>query len=200
MIRAGLIRDDAVSQRNWILLGAGVPVFGLLGLLFWALLASGGQAGFGVNQEFGQVEVDTSIAPDFNLELMGGGTVSLADLQGQVVLVDFWASWCTPCRQEAPTLRQVYLEYAELPVEFVGVDIWDRREDAEQYIADFEVPYLNGVDENGKIAIDYGVRGIPEKFFIGSDGLIRRKFVGPMQADALRNALDELLAEATPTQ
>ena len=189
-----------MSQRNWILLGAGVPVLGLLGLLAWASLGSGGPGGFGVNQEFGQVEVDTTVAPDFELELMDGGTLGLTDLQGKVVLVDFWASWCAPCRQEAPTLRQVYLEYADQPVEFVGVDIWDRREDALKYVADFEVPYPNGVDERGVIAIDYGVRGIPEKFFIGRDGMVRRKFVGPMQADALRNALDELLAEAPPAQ
>lgn len=172
-----------------------LPVLGLLGLLAWASLGSGGRGGVGVNQDFGQVDVEANVAAPFALELMDGEMLELADLQGKVVMVDFWASWCTPCRQEAPVLKQVYLEYADLPVEFVGVDIWDRRADAEQYVKDFEVPYPNGVDESGAIAIDYGVRGIPEKFFIGKDGLVRRKFVGPMQADALRAALDELLSD-----
>ena len=177
-----------------------MPVLGLLGLLAWASLGSGAQGGFGVNQDFGQVKLDITTAPDFELELMDGGTLELTDLAGKVVLLDFWASWCAPCRQEAPFLRQVYLEYAEAPVEFVGVDIWDRREDALNFNADFEVPYPTGVDESGAIAIDYGVRGIPEKFFIGRDGMVRRKFVGPMQADALRDALDELLAEVPAAQ
>ncbi|MDA0734618.1 MAG: TlpA disulfide reductase family protein [Chloroflexi bacterium] len=187
--------NKLLSKRGWLLAGTMLPVVGLLGLLAWASLGSGGRGGVGVNQDFGQVDVEANVAAPFALELMDGEMLELADLQGKVVMVDFWASWCTPCRQEAPVLKQVYLEYADLPVEFVGVDIWDRRADAEQYVKDFEVPYPNGVDESGAIAIDYGVRGIPEKFFIGKDGLVRRKFVGPMQADALRAALDELLSD-----
>jgi cytochrome c biogenesis protein CcmG/thiol:disulfide interchange protein DsbE len=177
-----------------MLLATMLPVLGLLGLLAWASLGSG-QGGFGVNQEFAPVDVEAAAAAAFELELGDGGVLQLADLQGKVVLVDFWASWCTPCRQEAPVLKQVYQEYADRPVEFVGVNIWDRREDANQYVLDFEVPYPTGVDESGGIAIDYGVRGIPEKFFIGRDGLVHRKFIGPIQADDLRAALDELLAE-----
>jgi cytochrome c biogenesis protein CcmG/thiol:disulfide interchange protein DsbE len=171
-----------------------LPVLGLLGLLAWASLGSG-PGGFGINQDFGQVDVDVNTAAPFTVELMDGGKLELAELRGKVVLVDFWASWCTPCRQEAPVLKQVYQEYADRPVEFVGVNIWDRREDANQYARDFAVPYPNGVDESGAVAIDYGVRGIPEKFFIGRDGLVRRKFIGPMQADALRDVLNELLSE-----
>ncbi|HEU0022848.1 MAG TPA: TlpA disulfide reductase family protein [Dehalococcoidia bacterium] len=183
-----------LGKRGWLLLGTMLPVLGLLGLLAWSSLG-GGRGGVGVNQEFGQVDVEANAAAAFTLELMNGEVLELADLQGKVVLVDFWASWCAPCRQEAPVLQQVYREYAGRPVEFVGVDIWDRREDANQYVQDFAVPYPNGVDESGVIAIDYGVRGIPEKFFIGRDGLVHRKFVGPIHADALRAVLDELLSE-----
>jgi cytochrome c biogenesis protein CcmG/thiol:disulfide interchange protein DsbE len=192
-----------LSKRVWILLAAGLPVLALLGLLGWgSLKSSSGPAGVGVNRDFGQVDVTARPAARFTLESMDGGTLDLADLQGKVVLVDFWASWCTPCRQEAPVLRQVYQEYADQPVEFVGVNIWDRREDAFQYTDTFDIPYPNGIDESGSIAIDYGVRGIPEKFFIDSTGVVRRKYVGPMHADTLRAALDELLttrAGASPT-
>lgn len=170
----------------------------LLGLLGWgSLKSSSGPSGVGVNQDFGQVDVTARPAARFTLESMDGETLNLADLQGKVVLVDFWASWCTPCRQEAPVLRQVYQEYADQPVEFVGVNIWDRREDAFQYIDTYNIPYPNGIDESGSIAIDYGVRGIPEKFFIDSTGVVRRKYVGPMHAETLRAALDELLPAQT---
>jgi cytochrome c biogenesis protein CcmG/thiol:disulfide interchange protein DsbE len=192
-----------LSKRVWILLGIGLPVLALLGLLGWgSLKSSSGPVGVGVNRDFGQVDVTARPAAGFTLELMEGGILDLADLQGKVVLVDFWASWCAPCRQEAPVLRQVYQEYADQPVEFVGVNIWDRREDAFQYTDTFDIPYPNGVDESGSIAIDYGVRGIPEKFFIDSTGVVRRKYVGPMQAENLRAALDELLpahASESPT-
>jgi cytochrome c biogenesis protein CcmG/thiol:disulfide interchange protein DsbE len=177
-----------------IMLGACLPVLALLALLGWGSLKSGsGPGSVGVNRDFGQVDVTARPAARFTLESMEGGTIDLADLQGKVVLVDFWASWCTPCRQEAPVLRQVYQEYADQPVEFVGVNIWDRREDAFQYTDTFDIPYPNGIDESGSIAIDYGVRGIPEKFFIDSAGVVRRKYVGPMHAGTLRAALDELL-------
>jgi cytochrome c biogenesis protein CcmG/thiol:disulfide interchange protein DsbE len=187
-----------LSKRIWILLGTGLPVLALLGLLGWgSLKSSSGPSGVGVNQDFGQVDVTARPAARFTLESMDGETLNLADLQGKVVLVDFWASWCTPCRQEAPVLRQVYQEYADQPVEFVGVNIWDRREDAFQYIDTYNIPYPNGIDESGSIAIDYGVRGIPEKFFIDSTGVVRRKYVGPMHAETLRAALDELLPAQT---
>ena len=176
-----------------------IPLAGFLALLGWASLKSGANpGGLGVNNEFGQVDISSKPAAEFTLTLSAGtlsGTeLSLSDLRGKVVLVDFWASWCAPCRQEAPVLSRVYLEYAGKPVEFVGVNIWDRNQDALDFLEAFETTYPNGVDEAGIIAIDYGVRGIPEKFFIDQQGVVRQKFVGPMQADALRAAIDGLLS------
>lgn len=188
-----------MNRTGWLLLaGAGVVILAFLGILVWASLQTGGRAvsGTGVNTEFGAVAVDTEPARDFTLELTGGGAVRLADLRGQVVLVDFWASWCAPCRHEAPDLEQVYREYAGREVEFVGVNIWDDFPDsAASYIAEFGLTYPNGKDGEGVIAIDYGVRGIPEKFFIDREGVVRQKFVGPMPADKLRETLDGLLRE-----
>ena len=188
-----------MSKRGWILLGTALPVMALLSLLGWAVVRSGGNPGsLGVNSVFGRVNVEAKPASDFNLELLNGGTLTLSDLRGKVVLVDFWASWCPPCRQEAQTLAQVYREYADQPVEFIGVDIWDRREDALAYINNYNVPYPNGIDEKGTILINYGVTGIPEKFLIDQNGILRQKLVGPTRADTLRETLDELLASNTP--
>ncbi len=184
-----------MSRRGWIFLLSAIPLIGFLALLGWASLKSGGNpGGLGVNNDFGEVDISSKTAAEFNLPLTSGTELSLSDLRGKVVMVDFWASWCTPCRQEAPVLSQVYLEYAGQPVEFVGVNIWDRNQDALNFLEAFETTYPNGVDEAGKIAIDYGVRGIPEKFFIDQEGMVRQKFVGPMQADDLRAAIDGLLS------
>ena len=184
-----------MSKRGWILLGSSIPVLGLIALLAWALVESGGSpGGLGVNNAFGEIRVEQEAAHEFSLELLGGPTVTLTSLRGNVVLLDFWASWCPPCRQEAPILAQVYREYQDRGVEFIGVDIWDRREDAEAYVERYGVTYPNGIDARGTIAIDYGVRGIPEKFLIDGGGGLVKKFVGPMSASSLRAALDELLA------
>ncbi len=169
-----------------------------IALLAWASFKSGGNpGGLGVNDDFGQVSVETEAARDFTLELLNGplpdDTVNLAQLRGKVVLLDFWASWCGPCQQEAATLTQVYQEYRDKEVEFIGIDIWDGRLDALGHIERFGVLYPNGIDSKGTIAIDYGVSGIPEKIFIGQDGAIAKKFVGPISAQALRSVLDELL-------
>ena len=185
-----------MNRTGWLLLaGAGLVIAAFLGILAWASAQTGGQAvsSIGVNTEFGAVAIDTAPARDFTLELTGGGQIALSELRGQVVLVDFWASWCAPCRHEAPDLEQVYREYAGREVEFVGVNIWDLPGNVAPYIAEFGLTYPSGIDADGVIAIDYGVRGIPEKFFIDRDGVIRQKFVGPMPADKLRETLDELL-------
>ncbi|MDP6549112.1 MAG: TlpA disulfide reductase family protein [Dehalococcoidia bacterium] len=184
-----------MSKRGWILLGSSIPVLGLIALLAWALVESGGSpGGLGVNNAFGEVGVKQDAAQEFSLELLDGSTVTLTGLRGKAVLLDFWASWCPPCRQEAPILAQVYLEYQDRGVEFIGVDIWDRRDDAEAYLERYGVTYPNGIDARGTIAIDYGVRGIPEKFLIDGGGALVKKFVGPMSANSLRAALDDLLA------
>ena len=189
-----------MSKRGWIFLLSAIPLIGFLALLGWASLRSGGNpGGLGVNNDFGQVDISSKKAAEFTLTLSGGTLdsvteLSLSDLRGKVVMVDFWASWCTPCRQEAPVLSQVYLEYAGQPVEFIGVNIWDRNQDALDFLEAFQTTYPIGVDEAGTIAIDYGLRGIPEKFFIDQEGVVRQKFVGPMQADDLRAAIDGLLS------
>ena len=188
-----------MSKRSWVLLASGIPLLGLLALLGWASAQSGGNpGGFGVNSEFGQVDISSKTPAEFSLRLLDGSDLALSDLRGKVVMLDFWSSWCPPCRQEAPTLAEVYREYAGQPVEFIGIDIWDQKDDALAHISEYDVPYPNGIDAKGTIAIDYGVTGLPEKFFISAQGALLKKFVGPMNAGDLRAALEEALASGSP--
>ena len=184
------------GRRTLIIAAVGLPVLALLALLAWASVSSGGSpSGLAVNNSFAEVDVEAKAAPEFTLELLDGSVTSIAELRGQVVLLDFWASWCLPCRDEAPVLAQVYEEYRERGVEFVGVNLWDNPGDAELFLQQQGHEYPNGVDAGGKIAISYGVRGIPEKFFVNRNGQIARKFSGPMNAALLRETLDTLLAQ-----
>ena len=191
-----------MSRRNWIILGTAAALIPLFALLAWAATQQRGQpAGAGINQQFGEIRVEQSAAADFELTLINGSelrgdVLSLSDLRGKVALVDFWASWCAPCRQESAALNRAYAAYQGRPVEFVGVNVWDTENAAELFLVEFGVAYPVGVDSVGDIALNYGVRGIPEKFFIDANGVIRHKYVGPMPEDVLRAALDELLAEA----
>lgn len=182
-------------NRNLIILAAAVPIAALFGLLGWAVAQSGGNpGGFGINSRFGEVQIDQRGAPPFVVESLDGTPVSLSELRGKVVMLDFWSSWCPPCRREAPALSRVYPEYQEKNVEFIGVAIWDDRGDVARHVQEFELPYPNVLDERGQIAINYGVAGIPEKFFIDTRGNLVRRFVGPIDPEALRGVLDELLA------
>lgn len=186
-----------MSRRNWIILGTAAVLIPLFALLAWAATQQRGQpVGAGINQQFGEIDVDRTPAADFALDLLNGDAVRLSDLRGQVVMVDFWASWCAPCRQESAALNRAYAAYEGRPVEFVGVNVWDTQNGAELFLVEFGVEYPTGVDADGDIALNYGVRGIPEKFFLDADGMIRHKYVGPMSDEVLRETLDSLLAEA----
>ena len=160
--------------------------------------SGGSPGGFGVNAEFGQGEGSADQADDFSLKLMAGGTLTLSELRGKAIMGDFWSSWCPPCRQEAPVLAEVYLEYEGLPVEFVGVDIWEVPSAAQEHIDRYNVLYPNGIDADGIIVINYGVTGLPEKFFISPEGTIVKKFVGPMSPSKVRGILNDMLDPSSP--
>ena len=132
-------------------------------------------------------------APNFTLELFDGNTLTLSDLRGQPVVVNFWASWCSPCREEAADLENVWRDYKGRGVVFVGVNVSDARQDALGYVKEFDITYSNGPDPGKKIYDAYGVTGFPETFFVNRQGIIVRKYVGPLDEQTLAAFMEELL-------
>jgi len=134
-------------------------------------------------------------APDFTLSLFDGGELSLADRRGLVVVVNFWASWCPPCRDEAPALERVWREYGDKGVVFVGVNVNDVTPKAIAFIEEFNITYPNGPDPYNRISRTYHTTGVPETFLIGKDGHLVEQYIGPVTEARLRAALEEVLQQ-----
>jgi cytochrome c biogenesis protein CcmG/thiol:disulfide interchange protein DsbE len=132
-------------------------------------------------------------APDFTLTSFEGTKMSLAGLKGKPVVINFWASWCPPCRVEAPLLEHTWRAYKDRGVVFIGVDIQDKLEDALAYIREFNVTYPNGPDPTGEISINYGVSGLPVTFFVSRKGEILRRWVGAIERSVLITAIEEII-------
>ena len=134
------------------------------------------------------------VASPFALTTFDGAPVTLAALRGKVVVLNFWASWCNPaCYDEAPVLEQMWQTYRDRGVVVVGVDMQDTTEAAQAFIQRFGLTFANAPDLQGKLAVEYGVYGVPETFFVGRDGTIRAKHVGALTDAAVRAKLEPLL-------
>ncbi|MEP6621895.1 MAG: redoxin domain-containing protein [bacterium] len=124
-----------------------------------------------------------------------GDTVRLAGLRGRVVVLNFWASWCLSCRDEHVTLTEVARRYAGKPVQFVGSLYQDRTSAGTEWIARMGGQSYPSVDDpKSQTAIDYGLYGVPETYFIAPDGRIVRKITGPASAIEITRTVDSLLA------
>ena len=126
-----------------------------------------------------------------DLATTAGDTVALARYRGQVVVVNFWASWCLACRSEHVELSRVASAYAGRGVQFLGVLHKDRDESAKSWIAAMggqSYPTLR--DPGSRTAIDFGLYGVPETFFIGPDGRVTYKQVGPVSEQVLREQIE----------
>ena len=141
--------------------------------------------------------VDTPIvgrpAPAFDLQTLDGGRLSLASLRGSPVVLNFWASWCIPCREEAPLLTAAAADYGARGLRVVGVVYQDSAESARDFMGRYGQTYPGLLDPDGRTAIDYGVFGIPETFFIDASGIVRARQVGAVSVDDLRRQIQQVL-------
>ncbi len=178
----GATRTYSFPWGCWLAFGLLLAFLGVMGVAMYRA-----QAG----------QVSEGPAPDFTLNLYDGGTFRLSDQIGQVVMVDFWASWCIPCRQEARQLEALWQEYRTRGVMFVGVDYLDTESEARAFLKEFGITYPNGPDLGTRISAAYRIRGVPEKFLIDRQGQIRAVLIGPVIEAELRQRLDALIAESS---
>lgn len=132
-------------------------------------------------------------APSFALPILDGGVLDLATLRGKPVLLNFWASWCHTCKQEAPALAAGWKRWGPRGVVFVGVASSDSREWARRFVVDYRLGYTNLFDGPGEVGRAYGLTGHPETFFIGPDGYVKAKWIGPIDESVLDRVLGALV-------
>ncbi len=163
-------------------LAAGVIGLIVLGLLGYALI--------GVSSD--PPEVGRPV-PDFQLTALDGSPMNLAEQRGKAVVVNFFASWCAPCREEAVDLEQTWHEYQDRGVQFFGIAYKDADSKAQAFLEEFAVSYPSTVDPSNRTARAYGLTGVPETFVIDSQGLLVRHFLGPVSQAQLSQELNRLL-------
>ncbi len=169
------------TRRLFIVMGIIIPIVWLLAY------------GFSRDPRYIRSPLIAQQAPSFTLPLFGGGTIRLENLRGKVVFLNFWASWCPPCRAEAKTLEAAWQRYKDREVVFLGIDIQDTEQDTRAFLKEFGITYLNARDASGEVAIEYGVWGIPETYFIDLKGRITYKQVGAHGWPIITAKLDEAL-------
>lgn len=134
-------------------------------------------------------------APDFSMPLYNGTTFTLSEQRGNIIILNFWGSWCTECRTEMPDLQTISEQYADQGVQVVGVNFRDVEREALKFLETYQVKYLNGIDLGERITTDYNVTGAPETFVIDRAGNIHQFFWGQVTAAQLSEVLDNLLAQ-----
>ena len=135
-------------------------------------------------------------AAAFTLQrLEGSGSLSLKEYDGKVVVLNFFASWCIPCKEENPALVRVYERYRSSDVVFIGILYQDSRDSGLAYVRANGVVWPTVSDDDGRVAFSYGVFGIPETYFIGADGVIAGRHIGPIDETTLVNGIECLRAK-----
>ncbi len=133
------------------------------------------------------------LAPHLEFTTFDGETINLDDLRGKGVMVNFWASWCDPCREEAALLESTWRREKDNGIIFLGLDYLDQEPAAKAYLAEYDITYPNGPDLRSQVARRYGISGVPETFFIDPEGKIVDIVVGPIANQAQMNSyLDKI--------
>lgn len=140
---------------------------------------------------------DNGPAPDFSLPTPEGKQITLKQFQGKLVFLNFWASWCIPCREEMPAMERLYQEFKEKNFVILAVNIKDRKQDAVAFVKDLKLTYPIAIDPDGQVGLLYGAWGLPTTYLIGrkGEGLARAwgpaDWYGPGARKLIKDLLDE---------
>ena len=166
--------------KAWIAAGA-------VAVLVLALLGYGLLSGPATTLQVG------SPVPDFQITALDGNSMSLSAERGNVVVVNFFASWCNPCRDEAADIEATWRQYQDRGVQFMGIAYKDADSKAQAFLDEFGVSYPGAVDPGNRTARTYGVTGVPETFVVDQQGNLVHHFVGPVTQAELEQVLAPLL-------
>jgi len=166
-----------------------VTVMTLVSVLVLVLLStacSAGSESFGGGSTTAPVEGVGigGIAPDFQLPNLDGQAVSLGNLRGEPVLINFWATWCPPCRSEMPYIQEIYEEWADKGLVILAVNIGESSSTVEDFMQSQNLSFTVLLDTKSDVAQKYNITGIPTTFFMDKDGIIQDRLVGAFQSKA----------------
>ncbi|MEO4053742.1 TlpA disulfide reductase family protein [Solibacillus sp. CAU 1738] len=128
-------------------------------------------------------------APDFSLETLDGTQLALSDLKGQKVLLNFWATWCAPCKAEMPHMQSFYEKYKDKNVTVIAVNLQDSRDKLASFVEEYGLTFPISLDTTGEIGSQYKVFTIPTSYFIDEQGGIVQKIVGPMDEEFMEGLI-----------
>lgn len=181
------------SKRVWISLAVIFVVAAVLAVVFMGR--------FGQDPRLVDSPLIGKPLPDLTLPYLDQeGALTFSDPQGEVLVVNFWASWCYPCRLEHPALNWASDAYADRGVHFVGVLYQDERQPAMEFLDElgWGTNYSYVVDDDSRATVELGVFGVPETYFVDAEGIIRGKVQGEVSQGVLVSTLDDILAGRTP--
>ena len=181
------------GKRFWYALIAIAVVLGGM----WILISRVPESQVGITSEGLETAPRKGfLAPDFTLTTLDGDTVRLSDLRGRPVLINFWASWCGPCRAEMPHLEAAYEAHSDAGLIVLGVDQLESPPLVARFVEEFGLTFPIPLDRDGKVSAAYQARALPTSFFVDADGIIRDAFTGPMTAGLIESKLELILSNS----
>ena len=184
------MRSNIQTKSNAIK-GIAILILAILISLFAIFLATGLANQASATGRSGEQLIGRK-APEFLADSINGKPVSLSNFPESPIVLNFWASWCPPCRDETPHFEKIWRLYKEKDVVVIGINVQDDLNSANEYISEFDVTFINGMDKNGRIMVDYGVTGLPVTFFLDREGMIIGRWVGSIGASSLESRVEAL--------
>jgi len=199
------------SARLWRSVAVPLVAVGIIAVAIWWLeYRPGEEAGRSLSgAKFGPVDLPAALvppgmevgpkegklAPDFVLQTLDGGEIRLSDLRGKAVVINFWATWCKPCRKEIPQLIDAYNAYRDQGLVILGVNLQESRSIVRPFAEDFGMSFLIPLDRTGSVADTYRLLGLPTTYFVDRQGVVRSMFTGPfvekVQGTNVQAAIEE---------